>query len=137
MSDISVRTEQTFVNENQTWIGPGGLSAMKDARSITLDRSAFDLVTAFPNNLLPSGIGLGKITATGLYAPYVDGNSDGTQVLRGHLMVTVAADKLSAATADIPAALYWRGEVVEANLPTGHGLDAAGKVDRAGYIEYV
>jgi hypothetical protein len=129
MSDISIRTAATYLNEDQRWIGPGGISSMKDARSITLDRSGFDLVTAFPNGFIPSGVVLGKLTATGLYAPYVDGVGTGLQTAVGLLMVTVKMDPLSAATADVPAALYWKGEVVESMLPTGHGLDAAGKVD--------
>lgn len=33
-------------------------------------------------------------------------------------------------------ALYWNGIVVEARLPAGHGLDAAGKVDVAAHIRY-
>ena len=216
-----------------TWLWP---------QSITLDRSAFDLVTAFPNGFVPSGVALGMITATGLYGPYgaspsevqsltrtstggtitlaFDGSpasatipasaagftaaatqaaleglstinpgdvvvtgaaggpltvtfagryvgqnvpqlvvdntsatggtivaatttqgggaaSDGTEVCAGFLAVTTPMDPLAAATADEPAALYWRGMVVEANLPVGHGLDAAAKADLAAKFRFV
>lgn len=75
---INPRTITTLRNEDQSWIGPGGVSAFQDNQSIVLDRSAFDLVTAFPNGYIPSGVVLGKITSTGLYAPYA-GNSNEVQ----------------------------------------------------------
>jgi hypothetical protein len=128
MSDISVRAGKTYLNENQRWIGPGGISALPDARSITLNRALFDLVTAFPNGFIPSGIVLAKVTATGLYGPYSDAATDGRTTALGFLAVTVEA---STPGGNISAALYWHGEVVEAFLPAGHGLDAAGRTDLA------
>lgn len=67
---INPRTTRTLKNEDQSWIGPGGLAAFQDNQSIVLDRSAFDLVTNFPNGYIPSGVVLGKITANNLYGPY-------------------------------------------------------------------
>lgn len=243
MATAAVRTTHTFLpSEDQRWIAPGGINALRDNDTITLDRSAFDLVTAFPNGFLPSGIVLGKITATGLYGPYgaspsevqtltrtstggtitlsFDGSpasatvpataagftaaavqtaleglstinpgdvvvtgsaggpltvtfggryvgqnvpqlvvdntsatggtvtaatttqgggsaSDGTEVAVGFLAVTVAAPVEAASTADIVAALYWHGEVIESLLPTGHGLDAAAKADLAAKFRFI
>lgn len=234
--DISVRTRADLRNEDQRWIGNGG-QPLAPCRSIVLDRSGFDLVTAFPNGFIPSGVALGKITATGLYVPYAaspsevqtltrtstggtvtytfDGEttaavsaaatvtaaviqaaletlasvnpgditvtgatggpftvtfggrylgtnvpqlvvdntsatggtivaatgtagggaaSDGSEVLAGHLFVSAAYDRDS--TGDIAAALFWTGEVITNYLPTGHGLDAAGRADVAGWITY-
>jgi Ca2+-binding RTX toxin-like protein len=131
-------TKNTYVtSEDQRWVAPGGISALRDADSITLDRSAFDMVTAFPNGLLPSGIVLGRITATGLYGPYTDAGAGGLDTAVGFLAVTVAVPTGAPATADIAAALYWHGEVVEALLPTGHGLTAAAKVDFAAKFRFV
>lgn len=124
-------------SEDQRWIGPGGLSAFKDNRSITLDRSAFDLVTAFPNGFIPSGVVLARITATGLYGPYNDAGAGGLEVAAGFLAVTVAAPVGAPATADILGALYWHGEVIESFLPTGHGLDAAGRTDLAAKFSFI
>lgn len=135
MSDISVRTGSELLNEDQTWIGPGGISALRDNRSITLDRSAFDLAATFTDGYIPSGVFLGKITASGLYAPYAPAALDGTETSVGALAVSVAADANS--TGDISAALYWHGEVVEANLPANHGLDAAGKTDLAAKFAFI
>jgi hypothetical protein len=68
--DPSIRTVGTYSNEDQRWIGNGGLP-IGQPRSIVLDRSNFDLVTAFPNGFIPSGVALAKVAATGLYIPYV------------------------------------------------------------------
>lgn len=235
--DISIRNRADLRNEDQRWIGNGG-QPLAPPRSIVLDRSGFDLVTAFPNGYIPSGVALGKVTATGLYVPYAaspseaqtltrtstggtitltfDGEttgtiaasaagflaatvqtalealgnvnpgdvtvtgsaggpltvtfggrylgqnvpqlvvdntsatggtvtaatgtagggaaSDGSEVLAGHLFASAAYDRDS--TADIAAALFWTGEVITNYLPTGHGLDAAGRADVAGWITY-
>lgn len=149
MTDISVRTGRTLLNENQTWIGPGGISALQDNRSITLARATFAgataLTTAFPNGFIPSGVCLARITASGLYVRYdptfdtdaatAGVQSDGRNFALGFLAVSVALDPNS--TADISAALYWHGEVVEANLPAGHGLTAAGRTDLAAKFAFI
>lgn len=130
MSDINIRTVKTFLNEDQRWVAPGGIADLHNADSITLKMSLFSRVT-FANNLLPSGIVLGKVTASGLYGPYDDAAVDGRQVATHHLLATVAWPADMAAGAQLPVAGYWRGEVIESLLPTGHGLDAAAKVDLA------
>ncbi len=143
MTDIRVRPGRTFLNEDQRWIGPGGITAMRDARSITLDRAAFNLTATFPNGFIPSGVTLGRITATGLYGPYNDAidvdpatagqQGNGQEVAVGFLMVTVT----TTGGGNISAALYWHGEVVESFLPAGHGLDAAGRTDLAAKFAFI
>jgi hypothetical protein len=149
--DIAVRAGKTYTNENQTWIGGGGISALRDLRTITLDRSTINF-TKFPAGVLPSGITLGRITTAiagggdvGLYTLYDNAfdadtatagqQSDGRDVAVGFLAVTLAVDPSS--TGDLVGALYWHGEVVEANLPTNHGLDAAGKTDLAAKFAFI
>lgn len=51
--------------------------------------------------------------------------SDGREVAQGFLAWPVPYDRNS--TGNLGAALLWRGEVVVAKLPTGHGLDASGQ----------
>lgn len=126
-------TEKSYSNENQSWLGKA--HGTDECDSITLKGSAF--VTAFPTGIVPSGVVLGRITATGLYAPYSDAAVDGTQVARGHLFTTTDLKGTTSGTAkDMTAPLFWHGEVIEAKLPTGHGLDAAAKVD-LNQIRYV
>lgn len=65
--DLSIRSE-TFGQDDQTWIGAA--HGIDLARSISLDTSAFVEGTHYPDGYLKSGLPLGRITATGLYAPY-------------------------------------------------------------------
>jgi hypothetical protein len=136
MVDISIRT-RTLINEDQRWIGAGGITALRDNDTITLDRSAFDFDTVFTNGVIPSGVTLGLISATGLYGPYADAGAGGLDTAVGFLAVTVVVDPDSAATADILAALYWHGEVVESFLPTNHGLTAPAKADLAAKFRFI
>lgn len=134
--DLSQKTEVLHPAENHTWLGKA--EGFDEMDSITLDPALFDLETDFPDGFIPSGVVLGKVTATGKYGPY-DDTADGDplpaglEVARGHLGTTVVMD---ATSVNVSAALFTHGQVVEANLPTGHGLDAAGKADLT-HIRYV
>ncbi|MGI8425445.1 MAG: head decoration protein [Actinomycetota bacterium] len=128
-------SEKGYLNENQSWLGKA--HGTEECDSITLDADKF--LAAFPTGIVPSGVLLGKITASGLYAPYTDAETHGagTGVARGHLFTTVDLKGTTAAAArDTVAALFWHGQVIEAKLPTGHGLDAAAKADLT-QIRYV
>lgn len=131
--DVSTRSTST-VNENQTWIGNGGMP-IGQPRSIVLDRSAFDFAAVFTEGHIPSGIGLGKVTATGMYAPYAPAGANGTEVLAGYLFASIPVD--SDSTGDLAGALFWSGEVIEANLPADDTTDANGKADVANHIAFV
>lgn len=123
---------EAFQNEDQSWLGSAhGTNA---APSITLDWSAFTAGTHFPNGYFPSGLALGKITATGLYAPYVDANVDGTGVLAGFLLCSVDAPSTNI---DVQGALLEHGRVIVAKLPIPSSVDANGKADAAGRIIFV
>ncbi len=124
--NLPIRTEVFSASEDQRWLGSA--HGTNSADPITLDGDAF--LATFPTGVVPSGVVLGKITATGLYRPYIDGNVDGTNVAAGHLFTTTDLGGTTAAAVDkVGAALYWHGEVVEASLPANHGLNAAAKVD--------
>jgi hypothetical protein len=68
------------------WLGSS--HGAGDGRTRTIDVSKlvsgthYDAVT----KVVPSGIALGKITATGLYAPWTSGATDGTQILDSFLL---------------------------------------------------
>lgn len=128
--DLSIRSE-TFAADDQTWLGSA--HGTSSARSITLDTSAFTAGTHYPDGFFVSGLPLGKITATGKYAPYVDAAVDGTGVLAGFLLSPVKAP--AATTTDVVGALLIHGVIVEANLPVA--IDAGGKTDLAGRFTFV
>ncbi len=65
--DIARRTVQTYLNEDQRWLKGGILYAPAD--SILLDRALFP-EASFPNGYIPSGLVLGRVTATGRFGPY-------------------------------------------------------------------
>ena len=87
----------------------------------------------YPNGYIPSGVVLGKITASGLYGPYDDGASDGRQTATGLLLAdcrVVRAD--GSVAAKVGSGQLVRGDVKQSKLPiqTGPGsIDANGKTD--------
>jgi hypothetical protein len=137
MSIQPVTTKTIVSGSNYSWVAPGGIAALRDMDSVVLDRSAFDLVTAFPNGYLPSGLVLGKITATGLYGPYADAGAGGLDTAVGFLGADIEMRSNQASTADELAPLLWHGEIDESALPTGHGLTSAAKVDLAAKFRFI
>jgi hypothetical protein len=121
--------------ENQSWLGSA--HGTTEAEPITLDGDEF--LATFDDGVIPSGVALGKVTATDKYVPYDDGGTDdGRRVCVGFLFTTVDLGGTTAGTVgDTAAALLWHGQVVEDNLPTDNGLDAAAKTDLAGHFHFV
>lgn len=116
---------ETFVSpEDHRWLGKTfGTDSMN---SETLDVDAF-LAADWADGDIPSGVALGKITASGLLAPYDDGAVDGTEDCVGFLghSKSLGTD----AGQQEPCAVLWRGQVVVAYLPDNHGADAAVAAD--------
>lgn len=125
--NLGIKRQTYAPSENQEWLGSA--HGTQEMDSITLDAS--ECLKAFPLGIVPSGVKLGKITATGLYtvslATYdADGAgggaaaapTDGSETPVGHLFTTVdlTAGGAVAAT-DTPASLLWHGEVVSAKIP--------------------
>lgn len=121
--DLNLRTETYTPAEDHRWLG--SKHGTDTAESITLD--AATLLAVFPDGRVPSGVVLGKITATGKYGPYAAGASDGREVARGHLFTTQKVKAVDGSNLDSPAALFWHGRVVVAKLPANHGLTAAAR----------
>lgn len=128
--DLSIKTD-AFGSDDQSWLASAhGTDA---GVGITLDVSAFTAGTHYPDGYFPSGLPIAKITATGLYGPYDDTAVDGREVLSGHLMTPLKAP--ASTSTDVGGVLFGHGVVVEANLPVA--IDAAGKADVAGRIQYI
>lgn len=128
MSDITVR-RSTFQSENRSWLrGPDG-TGPGDNPSIVLDVSAFTAGTHYPNGFIPSGTVLGKITASGLYGPYLNSAEDGREVAAEILFSSV---NVPAGATRLGGAGLHKGEVIPSKLPFSSGagaLDAAGRTD--------
>lgn len=123
-------TTETFGQDDQSWLASA--HGTDTARTITLDTSMFTPATHYPGGYLPSGLPIGKITATGKYGPYDGAATDGREALAGFLFTAVSAPSVN--TIDPQGALFWHGAVVEAKLP--RPVDAGGKGDVAGYIKF-
>lgn len=122
--NLPLVTQAYTASEDQKWLGSA--HGTNEADPITLDGDTF--LASFPTGIVPSGVVLGKITATGLYRQMLAASTDGSQTAVGHLFTTTDLGGTTAATVDrVSAALYWHGEVVEADLPANHGLTAAAK----------
>lgn len=124
------QTTESFGQDDQSWLASA--HGTDTARSITLDTSTFTSGTHYPNGYFPSGLPLGKITATGKYGPYNNAASDGTEVLAGFLMTAVDAPSVN--TIDPQGALLWHGAVIESKLPAA--VDSAGKADVVGRLTF-
>lgn len=82
MTSLNV-TRFALQSENRSWLrGPHGTEPGANA-SITLDIPAF--AGLHPNGFVPSGIVVGKITATKKYGPYDPAATDGTETAAGFL----------------------------------------------------
>ena len=138
--NLTVKSRQFALSENQEWLG--SRHGTQEADSITLDRAL--CVAAFPTGFVPSGIPLGKVTATGRYAPALSAAVDGSQVVDGHLFTSVDFNHPDVARVDLttapnsPAALLWHGEVVLAKMPALAGQVAlATPANQPKMIRYV
>jgi hypothetical protein len=118
--DLTLRTE-TWGQDDASWLGSShGTDA---GQSITLDTSAFTPATHYPDSYFPSGLPLGKITATGKFGPYNAAGADGTEVLAGFLLTSIGAPAVN--TTDVVGALLDHGRVVVEKLPVAFTPPAA------------
>lgn len=118
--DLAPKTEQ-FTSDSKEWLGKEHGTTSCD--SMMLDAALF--LAVFEDGLVPSGVVVGRVAATGRYGPYDDAAVDGREVARGHLFDVAQVE----AGRNVGGALFWHGQVVEAKLPADHGLDAGAKAD--------
>lgn len=134
MTAIGVTTT-SYQTENRSWLASN--FGTDEPRTITLDVSTFTSGTHYPNGFLPAGLILGKITATGLFGPYSDAASDGRQTAVGILFSSVKVPDPAVTTIDAGGAMMEMGIIVEAKLPSGNGIDAAGKTDLINWFKFL
>lgn len=134
MTDISVSTV-SYQAEKRSWLlSPHGTDP-GTTPTITLDVSGFTAATHYPNGYFLSGIVLGRITATGLYVPYVDAAVDGTGTAAGLLFSSVKVPDTAVLTKDVAAAMLVHGFVNENKLPIANAATGGGFIDANGRID--
>lgn len=122
-------TRSEIQAENRSWLrGPHGTEPGANPNA-TLLVSLFTAGIHYPNGYIPSGIVLGKVTATGVYGPYDSAATDGREtaagLLFGSLTVIPGIDRVG-------GAIVRHGFVNPAKLPIQSGtgsLDAAARTD--------
>lgn len=112
--DLGIKTEVFSASEDQRWLGSA--HGTNECESITLDADAF--LADFTEGFVPSGVSVGLVAATGLYVPAADADVASKRYV---LFTTKAIE----AGANVSAAGFWHGQIIEANLPVGHGFLAA------------
>jgi len=122
--DLTITSTSTTGTITNIFASEVGMT--KPSYTVTID--AADLVVAdvggaFPG-YLPVGFPLGKVTATGTYAKYDNGNADGTETLVGVLGEDVP---VTSATSIVHGSRLTHCALIEANLPVV--IDAAGKAE--------
>lgn len=135
--DLTQVTE-SFVSDDQSWLGSA--HAVDTAETVTLAIASFDLVTAFPNGFIPSGVCVAKITSggdTGKYGPYDPGTvvnesaSIAVDATGGTFTITfqgetTAAIAFNATAAQVKAALELLPGINVGDITVTGGPGAAG-----------
>jgi hypothetical protein len=83
--DLGITTVSTG-GSDQSWLA--SRHGLDNGQSRTLDTTKFTAGTHYnaTTKVIPSGVALGVVTATGLYAPFDSTKSDGTEVLDSFLI---------------------------------------------------
>ena len=95
------------------------------AQSGTLDVSALDAETHYPEGHIESGFAVGMITATGLLAPYDPDEDNGQEIWLG-----VIVDNHTVGVNDMPVSYITHGLIDNDELP--FPIDTAGVESAAG-----
>lgn len=125
--DFSITTTQRQA-ENRSWLlSPHGAEPGTNP-SLTLDVAAFTKADHFPNDYIPSGIILGKITATGLYGPYDPAAVDGRQTAKCILFGSL---NIGSGTTRVGGAGVVHGFIKPERLPIQAGTGSLDEAARA------
>jgi hypothetical protein len=127
---LGIVSETFSPAEDQSWLG--SKHGVENATPITLDADKF--LTTFPTGIVPSGVALGKITATGLYAPYTPKNesvSIAVDATAGNWTVTINGQAtgniaFNATAAAVQAAVELLDDVSPGDITVTGGPGASG-----------
>lgn len=125
-----IRTE-SFGSGNLAWLGSA--HALGNARTETVNVSAFTAGTHYPNGYLPSGLPVAEVA--GLLVPYdaTEATVTGAGILAGHILF----DQVVVGAANFPVPLFDHGRVNTAKVPGTFAKPAAAAKLSATTIVYV
>lgn len=113
---------EAWGNEDLSWLGSAHGLEMAD--SVTLDRALLNAAWV-TDGVVPAGVIVGLVTATGRYGPYDNAAVDGRAVAAGLLIGPVA----TGGAGNPVGAIISHGQVITAKLPATSGYDAAAEAD--------
>lgn len=109
---------ETFGSGDQSWLG--STHGLRNARTVSIDISAFTANTHYPDGYIPSGTPVAIVS--NLAVPYdkTEGTTTGAGVLAGHILT----DQPVVGTVDFPAPLLDHGRVIVSKVPYSGGFAA-------------
>lgn len=110
------------------------ISAQPGRINVTLDMTKFVAATHAPKGYLPSGLILGKVSATGFYGIHDSAASDGREIAAGFLWDAFAPDSWTGKEAT--ALWVGPGLITESRLPAASGVGAKAKTDLAAWFKF-
>ena len=110
-------------NQPSNFLMDGG--KLGHAVGVIIDSTARDAGST-PTTSLRAGLVLGRVTVTGRWKEYDDGDSDGTNVARGVLLEDVSLLNKAGTAVNVASAMHFGGFYDQDLL---YGLDANGKAD--------
>lgn len=124
-------TTETYGSGDLAWLGSG--HALGNARTETVNVSAFTEATHYPDGYLRSGQPVAKVA--GLLVPYdaTEGTVTGAGILAGHVLFDL---KVKGAT-NVPAPVLDHGRVIAAKVPGTFVKPAAAAKLSATTIVYI
>lgn len=122
--DLTPQSTTVTALEDRSWLGSAHGTESTD--TITLDLSAFDEATHYPDGEIKSGTCLAQITASTLYGPYDGAGAGGLEVGKGYLFSVI---KVVNPAGKAGAALLNHGKVRVSKLPTNSGHDSGFEAD--------
>ena len=122
---------ETFSTGDMSWLASG--HGLRNARTVTIDISAFTAGTHYPDGFIRSGQPVAIVG--GMAVPYdaTEGTVTGAGILAGHILT----DQPVIGTGDFPAPLLDHGRVVAARVPGTFSKPAAAAKNAAHTIVYV
>lgn len=114
--DFSIETTATG-GSDLTWLASSHGQDAGQPGTLNLTSLASAINTF---GIIPSGVAVGKITATGQYGLYTSGASNGTEVLAGYVLSDVNARNLANVTnpsGKAAFALLYHGAIKRSRLP--------------------
>ncbi len=116
---------------DQSWLG--STHAVRNARTETINLSAFTAGTHYPQGYIPSGTPVAKVS--GLLVPYdkTEGTTTGAGILAGFILT----DQPVTGTGNFAAPLLDQGRVKVAKVPYSGGFAAPVAAAKSAAVQFV